>query len=112
VIVGETVIVHRYQTDRYGDRVEVSTHQIPRCAFAPRSQGGLRGTSEETDRSDTVVSVAVLHAPAGADLNAQDVIELSNGSAWEVGGLPEHWHSPFPGAWSPGVVVPLRRMTG
>lgn len=110
-MTGQTVTVHRFVTDRYGDRVEASTHREPRCAFAPRGAAGIRGTTENTDRANQVTSAAELYAPPDADIVATDVIELDDGQRWEVSGAPERWRSPF-NCWRPGLVVPLDRITG
>jgi hypothetical protein len=111
-IIGFTATVHRYTTDRFGDRVEASTHTLDRCAFAPRGNAGLLSTRENTDRANTVTSAAALYTQAGADIVATDVIELPDGARWEVSGAPERWQSPFPGAHTFGVIVPLERITG
>lgn len=111
-MIGESVTVHRYTTDRYGDRTKVSSHMVARCAFAPRPVAGSRGSAELTDRASTVVADAELFVPHGADIVPTDVIQLSDGTEWEASGATERWHSPFSGAWRPGAVVPLRRMTG
>jgi hypothetical protein len=109
---GHTVTVLRYTTDRYGDRTKVSEHTVDHCAFAPRVTTGGRDASELTDRSATVTADAELYAPPGADITPTDVVRLADGTEWEVAGAVESWQSPFPGAWAPGVVVPLRRRTG
>lgn len=109
---GRPVTVHRYESDRFGDRVEVSHHTVSRCAFAPRSAAGTRGGAELTDRASTVTADAELYVPYDADITPADVVELDDGTRWEVAGPVERWRSPFAGAWSPGAVVPLRRMTG
>lgn len=108
---GRPVTVRRYTTDKYGDRTEVSNHRVYRTAFAPRPNLMGRGSSELTDRRDTVIADAELYAPYGADIRSTDVIELEDGSLWEVSGTPEGWQSAF-GGWAPGAVVPLHRMTG
>ena len=112
MITGYTVVVARYETDRYGDRTKVSEHTVTGCAFAPRTTAGGRTIAELTDRSATVTSDAELFAPFGADITPADVVRLPDGTDWEVVGFPERWQSPFPGAWAPGTVVPLRRRTG
>jgi hypothetical protein len=111
-MIGRPVTVHRYETDRYGDRQEVSTHTVRGTAFAPRPVAGARGSSELADRTNTVVADAELYVPYGADIVPTDEIELDDGTLWEVAGAAERWRSPFSGAWTPGAVVPLRRMTG
>jgi hypothetical protein len=100
------------ETDRYGDRVEVSRHTVQRTAFAPRPNEMGRGSREFTDRADTVVSDAELYVPFGADIVATDVIEFEDGSRWEASGAVERWRGAFSVGWMPGAVVPLRRMTG
>jgi hypothetical protein len=101
----QSVTVRRYRTDRYGDRVLVSTFQLTRCIYAPRT------SSEDDDRSTTVVADAELFVPAHAALQPSDEIELADGTTWEVNGRPEPWRSPF-GGWAPGDVIPLNRTTG
>ena len=110
--MGLPVLVRRYEMDRYGDRQQVSTHQVARAAFAPRPAASGRGSAELTDRSNKVTADAELYFPYQADIRPSDVIELHDGTQWEVSGAPERWRSPFAGAWSPGAVVPLRRITG
>lgn len=103
---GIVVTVKRYRQDKYGDRSLIATFQVSQCAFAPRS-------STETDnRSTTVIADAELLAPPWNGIQAQDVVELPDGSSWDVQGRPEEWQSPFTGAWRPGDVVPLKRTTG
>ena len=109
---GRPVTVRRYETDRYGDRQQVSTHQVQRTAFAPRPNEMGRGSQELTDRRATVIADAELYAPYNADIKTTDVIELEDGSLWEVAGSPERWAGAFSTGWLPGAVVPLRRMTG
>lgn len=112
MITGHTVTVLRYETDRYGDRVKVGEFALSQCAFAPRTTSSSRGTVELTDRTGTVTADAELYAPHGADVTPQDVIRLADGTDWEAVGAPERWESPYPGAWTAGTVVPLRRKTG
>lgn len=111
-MMGRAIVVHRFDTDRYGDRVEVSTHTIHRTAFAPRPNLLGRGSAELVDRASTVIADAELYAPYGADIRSTDVIELEDGSHWEVSGSPERWSGAYSTAWFPGAVVPLRRKTG
>jgi hypothetical protein len=112
-VTGQSVVVHRFVTDpKTGDRSEVSQHVVGRCAFAPRTSAGSRGGAELTDRASTVVADAELFAPYSADVVPTDVIELDDGTLWEVAGPVERWRSPFAAGWSPGAVIPLRRMTG
>jgi hypothetical protein len=105
-VEGITVTVRRYRLDKYGDRSLVLSFQLGQCAFAPRT------TSESDNRSTTVVADAELFAPPWSGVQAQDVVQLPDGSHWEVQGRPEEWQSPFTGAWRPGDVVPLKRTTG
>jgi hypothetical protein len=112
MITGKPVTVLRYITDRYGDRVLQSQHTVSRCAFAPRAANAVAGGAELADRASTVTADAELYVPYGADIVPTDVIKLHDGTAWEVVGPIERWQSPFAGAWSPGAVVPLQRMTG
>lgn len=101
---GQTVTVHRYAMDRYGDRSETMSFTVPECGFAPRV------STENTARADVVTADAELYAPE-ADILATDVVELADGTRWEVTGDPQHWTQPMTG-WQPGIVVMLRRMTG
>jgi hypothetical protein len=112
MLTGHAVTVLRYETDRYGDRVKIKEFTVPRCAFAPRTSSGSRGTVELTDRSAAVTADAELYAPLGADITPADVIRLHDGTEWEVVGAPERWQSPYPGAWQAGAVIPLQRKTG
>lgn len=109
---GQTVAVHRYATNSVGDRTKVSQHAVSRCAFAPRQTSGSYGGMELSDRASTVTAESELYIPYGADIVPTDVVELDDGTLWEVVGPVERWRSPFAGAWAPGAVVPLRRMTG
>lgn len=112
-MTGQAVTVHRFLIDgKTGDRSEVSQHTVARCAFAPRTSASSRGGAELTDRANTVVADAELFAPYNADVVPTDVIELDDGTLWEVVGPVERWRSPFAGTWTPGAVIPLRRMTG
>lgn len=97
--------VRRFTTDRYGDRSEVSSHQLSGCALAAQR------SSEDTARAGTVATEQLLYGPYGADLTAQDVVVLPDGTEWEVDGSPESWRSPFTG-WEAGVQVRVRRVTG
>lgn len=106
---GHPVTVHRYTTDRYGDRTEVSSHQVFNTLFSPRPNAMGRGSNEFNDRASRVVGDAELYVPYGADIVSTDVIELANGARWEAFGAPEVWRT---GSWSAGTVVPLRRVTG
>lgn len=112
MITGHTVTVTRYTTDRYGDRTKVAEHTVTNCAFAPRASSSSRGAVEFTDRAGTVVADAELYAPYGADITPEDVVRLADGTDWEVVGAAERWQSPFPGDWTAGTVIPLRRKTG
>lgn len=104
-MIGQTVTVTRYRTDRYGDRRPVLTFRVAHCAFAPRA------SSEDTGRSQQVTAEADLHTPDRADILAADVVTLDDGTQWEVTGVPARWRSPY-GRWLPGRVVPLTRITG
>lgn len=112
MITGHPATVTRYETDRYGDRVQVAVFAVNYTAFAPRSTSSTRGTVELTDRSGSVTADAELYVPYGVDITPQDVIRLADGSEWEVVGAPERWESPYPGTWKAGTVIPLRRKTG
>lgn len=101
-----TVTVHRYTMDRYGDRTQQLTFHIGQCAFAPRT-----GT-ESDDRSTTVTAEADLYVPPWSGIRPQDVVELPDGSTWEVRGAAQQWESPYPSHWTPGDVVALTRTRG
>lgn len=109
---GQPAIIHRYTTDKYGDRTEISQHTVQRTAFAPRPNEMGRGSQEFTDRAQTVIADAELYVPYGADIVATDVIELVDGTLWEAAGAPERWSAAWALGWKPGAVVPLRRKTG
>jgi hypothetical protein len=102
---GQTVTVHRYALDRLGDRAETEHHTVAGCGFAPRV------STENTDRAEQVTATAELYTPTGADIGPQDVIELADGSRWEVTGDPQRWVNPLTG-WHPGGVVLLTKVTG
>lgn len=102
---GVTVTVHRTAVDRYGDTSTTSSHTIDGCGIAHRS------SAENTDRRDTVVTGLALLAPPGSDITATDVVELPDGTRWDVDGDPVAPASPFTG-WAPGVRVALTRATG
>jgi hypothetical protein len=110
-VIGETVTITRYGTDRYGDRVQLSTHTLTRCAFAPRARAAGFRTGEDTDRAQAVTSDAELYVPTGSDIAPTDTVILADGTTWEVTGRPERWTDPFSGQ-PVGVVVALNRMTG
>lgn len=100
-----TVTVRRYRLNRYGDRQLVGTFHIGGCVFAPRS------SSEDNDRSTTVVADADLYTPATAGIEASDEIEFDDGTVYQVDGRPEQWESPW-GGWNPPDVVALKRIAG
>lgn len=111
MIGGESVTVHRYVTDKFGDRREVSTHVVHHVAFAPRPGVMSQGSAELTDRSDQVIADAELYGPADMDIVSTDAVERPDGTLWEASGSAERWASAFV-SWRPGAVVPLRRITG
>ncbi|MER5671156.1 hypothetical protein [Pseudonocardia alni] len=103
---GISVRVHRLAgVDRFGDRLPGTTHVVSGCALAPRT------SSEDNPRGSTVIVGLTLYGPYGADIRAEDVVELEGGSRYEVVGEPGHWASPFTG-WAPGCEVALERVTG
>jgi hypothetical protein len=102
---GITVTVKRLATDRYGDVTVASTHTVDNCATAPR------GSTENTDRRDTVVVGLSLYAPPDADIQPTDVITLPDGTDWQVDGQPGIWQTPFTG-WTPGMELALKRVSG
>lgn len=99
------VTVNRYRKDRYGDRVLVVSFQIGQCVFSPRT------STENDDRSTTVIADAELFVPSYAGVQPSDEIVFEDGTAWEVQGRVEEWASPW-NSWQPGNVVPLKRTTG
>lgn len=108
-MIGRTVTVRRYDTDRYGDRVLTLTFIVGHCAFGARATTRRSGT-DNTDRANTVTSYAELYAPSWAGLQSNDVIEV-DGNKWEVDGHPESWLG-MTGTWRPGMRVVLKRVTG
>lgn len=99
-MIGETVRVRRYRTDRFGDRAIELEYLIPFCAFAPRS------STETNDRSESLDGLAELYCPPWAGIQLSDVVELPDGTRWEVTGLPERWVHPW-SHWKPGLVATL-----
>lgn len=103
---GQSVTVHRPGgTDRFGDRLAGTTHTVSGCAVAPA------GSSESYGRGETVTTGVALYGPYGSDIKASDVIELADGSRFEVVGEPAHWKSPFT-ALEAGMQVFVERVTG
>jgi hypothetical protein len=109
---GTTITVHRTVQDRYGNVTDTADHAVAGCALAPSSgSSGQSASTEDTDRRDTVIRGLVLYGPPGADIQATDVIELPDGTRWQVDGDTGSWTSPFSG-WRAGVQVSLSRVTG
>lgn len=107
---GETVtIIRRPARDRTGDPESGAnvSHTIEKCGIAWSSGSSAPGSTENTDRRETVESTVTLYCPAGSDIVATDLVELPDGDQYRVVGKPARWKSPFTG-WEPGVVVSLK----
>lgn len=94
-------------TDDLGDSTTVTTEETLGWALiAPRS------STERTDpRSPAVVTAATIYGPFGTDLDADDLLVVSNHSpsmdgVWQVEGLPGAWSL---GEWRPGFEVAVKR---
>lgn len=103
---GITVTVRRTPKDRYGDATDTtSSHAIEGCGWWPE------GSTEDTDRRDTVVTRRRLATPPDPDLLPADEVEFPDGTRWDVHGAVEPWNSPLTG-WKPGATALLTRVTG
>lgn len=101
-----TVTVHPAGgTDRFGDPVPgPDPYEVPGCVWAPR------GSSETTDRSNTVIVGLALFAPFDAAIPATAQVEVE-GRRYEVEGEPGRWANPFTGDRE-GLQVALRHVSG
>lgn len=101
-----TVTVRRPSKDRYGDETMSDPWTIEGCAVAPASSASV--VDDPGRLGDT--TTWTLFAPAGSDLQANDVVTIS-GEDWKVQGNPGDWRSPFSG-WEPGMVAEIARGQG
>jgi len=104
---GQTLTVIRRTRDAYGDYTSRSTHAVPGCAVTRRStlettEGGARAT---------VVTRLWVYAPPGSDVVPSDLVELPDGTRWNVDGDARTYASPFTG-WAPAHRFALVRATG
>ena len=104
---GQTLTVIRRTRDDYGDFTATSRHPVPGCAVTRRStvettEGGAR---------ETVVTRLWVHAPPGSDVIPSDLVELPDGTKWNVDGDARTYQSPFTG-WAPAHRFALIRATG
>jgi len=88
----------------YGDDVYTETATTVTGGFAPAI--GF----ESTAAGDTVVTQPQAYLPTGTLVTPTSVLVI-RGDRYEVDGTPEDWRDPFDG-WTPGIAVPLRRVTG
>lgn len=102
---GITVTVQQRAQDRYGNRTTTAETTVNGCGFAPGA------SSEQLDARDQVAEDGNLYMPPGSTITPTDRVVLPDGTTWEVNGTPSDWASPWTG-WNPGVVVPLKRVTG
>lgn len=107
--MSETVVIVRSErgTDEYGNAVD--TGAVTRCqvvclGFDPGGSIALRDGRDGTDTKPTV------YLPSGTDVVHTDQIEV-RGTMYAVEGEIADWRSPFTGG-RPGIVVPLRRVSG
>ncbi|PKW15930.1 hypothetical protein [Saccharopolyspora spinosa] len=105
-LAGQVLTVSRPAgTNRYGDPLPPTEHEIPGCVLAPG------GSTEDTDSADQVTARMTVYTGPEADVLATDRIVLPDGTHWAVTGGPQRYLSPFvPGS---GVcVINLERVTG
>lgn len=105
-LVGQVLTVSRPAgTNRYGDPLPPTGHEIPDCVLAPG------GSTEDTDRADQVTTRLTVYTGPEADVAATDRIVLPDGTRWAVNGEPQRYRSPY----APGhgvCVIHLERVTG
>lgn len=65
---------------------------------------------EQTNGQDRVQVQPTAYLPYGTVVDARSKLTI-RGADYEVDGDPNQWRSPFTG-WSPGVQVPLKKVTG
>jgi len=100
-----TVTVHRSGgVNEFGDRQPGTAHHLHGCIVAPG------GSNESRQRGETVTSRAVVYAPCGADVRADDQLTIG-GLRYEVIGTPSRWASPASGT-AYGVEIQAERVTG
>jgi hypothetical protein len=108
---GCTITVHRSGgTDRYGNPLPGTNHEVPGCAVAPS------GSSEVTGGQATVLDKDTVYAPYDADVQPHDEIEIPPGQPlapgrYQVEGTPARWKSPFTGREF-GTVIQLTQAEG
>lgn len=78
---------------------------IPGCGFNPG-----RSSEPLQDARNAVVTQPEVYAPTGSDVLAGDRLVV-RGVTYDVDGDPASWVSPFTG-WAPGVVIPLKVVSG
>ncbi|SFO82472.1 hypothetical protein SAMN05421810_10180 [Amycolatopsis arida] len=106
-LIGHTVRVSRPAgTNRYGDPLPPTEHDIPGCVLAPA------GSTEQTDRADQVTTRMTVYAGLDADVLATDRVVLPDGTRWAVIGEPQRYRSPFTPGASGVCVINLERVTG
>lgn len=65
---------------------------------------------ESTNAMDQVSTQPQVYLPPGTVVDSIDAVVV-RGLRYEVDGVANDWRSPFTG-WAPGVVVPLKKVTG
>ncbi|NQE86648.1 hypothetical protein [Nocardia terpenica] len=109
---GDTVIVWRRPArDRFGDTSYVEHHTIPETVIEYGSQDEPNANGAPTADRELARYDVTLYCPVGADVLANDLIELPDGDQYHVVGRPQRPKHPVTG-WTPGVVVRLRRIEG
>jgi hypothetical protein len=68
------------------------------------------GSAELVQGQDLLTVQPTVYLPPATDISAVDAV-IVFGDTYEVDGRPNRWQSPF-SAWSPGVEVKLKRVTG
>lgn len=106
---GTTVTVTRRTAgadDAYGNPTyTTTTSTISNCGVAPRQAGD----TTDAGRQGVIVG-QTLYAPAGADIQADDVITIA-GEDYRIVGDPGAWSSPYTGL-DRVVQVALERVEG
>lgn len=106
-------VVRYGEPNRWDERPEVSRHVVDRCALVP-------GTSTEPGEwSNAVESAVTVLAPYGADVRADDQVEVSGllddvdgrPIRWQVVGTPARWRHPTARSGS-GTTISLTRTGG
>jgi hypothetical protein len=94
-------------TDDLGDSTTTTTETpLDWALIAPRSS-----TERVDPRSPAVVTAASIYGPFGTELDADDVLIVSDHSPsmdgeWQVEGMPGDWSL---GDWRPGFEVAVKR---